>query len=265
MDALLFASYGTTHDEARARGIDAVARELARSFPGLRVTQAFTSPKVRRVLDARGDHVPDVAGALGELANAGVTRVVVQPGHLVEGRSLSLVGQGVERVRERFDAVSVGEPLLASDDDLLRVAQALDERFPDKAGQALVLMGHGTDTVSNAAYAGVGKALAQIGRDDALVAAFGAGEGIDGILRDLEFLRARDGVRAVDLAPLMLTAGAHTSAEMAGPGPGSWKSRLEAAGYGVTCHMTGLGEVAGVRGLYVEHARAAARAAGIDV
>ena len=37
---------------------------------------------------------------------------------------------------------------------------------------------------------------------------------------------------------------------MAGDGPKSWKSRLEAAGFGVRCHMRGLGALPEVQALY---------------
>ncbi|MFQ9680038.1 MAG: sirohydrochlorin cobaltochelatase [Ruthenibacterium lactatiformans] len=38
--------------------------------------------------------------------------------------------------------------------------------------------------------------------------------------------------------------------DMAGDGPKSWKSRLEAAGFGVRCHMRGLGALPEVQALY---------------
>ena len=258
MDALLFASYGTTRAPARARGIDAVAARLAGALPGVRVTQAFPSPKVRRVLAERGQEVPDVAGALSRLADAGVTRVAVQPGHLVRGRSYELVERGVERVRDRFESVRVGSVLLGSKADWARVAHALDAWLRPRAGHAFALMGHGTDAASNDAYAGVGERLLELGRGDVLVGTFGATPGVDSVLEGL----ARLGVREVSVAPLMLTAGAHAADEMAGARPDSWRSRIAAAGYDVTCTMTGLGEIPGVQDVYVAHALEAYRALG---
>ena len=52
------------------------------------------------------------------------------------------------------------------------------------------------------------------------------------------------------LAPLMLVAGDHALNDMAGDGPKSWKSRLEAAGVGVRCRMRGLGALPEVQALY---------------
>ena len=55
---------------------------------------------------------------------------------------------------------------------------------------------------------------------------------------------------AFALVPFMLVAGDHALNDMAGDGPKSWKSRLEAAGVGVRCRMRGLGALPEVQALY---------------
>ena len=47
---------------------------------------------------------------------------------------------------------------------------------------------------------------------------------------------------------------------MAGMGKNSWKTTFEAEGYEVVCRIRGLGELPGVRRIYVRHAKEAARA-----
>ena len=44
---------------------------------------------------------------------------------------------------------------------------------------------------------------------------------------------------------------------MAGPGPDSWQSRLQAEGYQVSCVLRGMGEYPEIQQLYVDHLRAA--------
>ena len=254
--ALLFASYGTTHADARAVSIDVIAEGLSAAFPELAFAQAYTSPKVRRTLERRGTPFDSVAEALGRLADAGVRRVAIQPGHLVSGRSFGLVGKGADEVSDRFEAISVGEPLISSSADERTVARALSARHPRAEGQAVVLMGHGTDTASNAAYDGVQSALLELGRDDVVVGAFGVAPGIEGVLERLAPL----GVSRVALVPLMLSAGSHASDEMVGERPDSWHNVLGAAGYEVEPRMEGLGALPEVRDLYVSHARAALEA-----
>ena len=61
--------------------------------------------------------------------------------------------------------------------------------------------------------------------------------------------------RKVLLVPLLLTGGRHVAEDMAGNGPSSWKSRLEAAGISVRVSLQGLAEHAGFRQLYLNHIR----------
>ena len=65
-------------------------------------------------------------------------------------------------------------------------------------------------------------------------------------------------MKEVELRPLMTVAGDHAKNDLAGEEPGSWKNRLAAEGYAVTCTLRGLGEYPAVRALFVSHAREAA-------
>ena len=73
----------------------------------------------------------------------------------------------------------------------------------------------------------------------------------------LAMLRERPEIRRVVLLPFMIVAGDHAKNDMAGPDPDSWRSRLEAAGYGTECVLRGLGEDEAVRAMFVAHAQAA--------
>ena len=59
------------------------------------------------------------------------------------------------------------------------------------------------------------------------------------------------------LAPLMVVAGDHAVNDMAGEAEDSWNSRLKAEGFCTECLLQGLGQIAGVRKLYCEHAQEA--------
>ena len=65
-------------------------------------------------------------------------------------------------------------------------------------------------------------------------------------------LRQRWG-SSVHLVPLLLVAGDHARNDMAGGGPDSWRSRLEAEGYTVRVTLRGLGLLPAVRELYRTH------------
>lgn len=282
-DAVLFASYGTSREDARRASIEPVARRLremafgaetsgeslagaiagnsrAGDSAGPLFAEAYTSAKARRVLAGRGTPVPDVSEALHELARAGARRVLVQPGHLVYGTAFAQVEQAVAECRFLFSQIALGKPLLASDEDLAVVAGALAKRHPRRAGEAIVLVAHGVEgerAEVGSLYASLGLHLCMLGRDDMFVGSMNGHPGKDTVLRLLENERERLGVETVRLVPLMLTAAAHASRDINGTGERSWRSAFEAAGYEVACDLEGLGALPEVRELYAAHALAA--------
>lgn len=258
---IVFASFGTTHDQTRARCIDAVAADLQAAFPAHPVAQAYTSSIVRRALGRRGVEAADVRGALVRLAAQGVRNVVVQPGHLMPGHEYDKLCREAAACRGVFDHLRVGEPLLAGTADLHRLLDIVAAEFPRQSGQAVVLMGHGTDHFANVVYEAMDFAAQLIGRDDILIGTVEAQPGLPALLR---LMRERGGIERVVLAPLMLVAGDHATNDMAGADPRSWTSQLGAAGYEVHCVMRGLGELPLVRRMYVEKARAAAGGRDIE-
>lgn len=256
MFGILYASFGTSHDDARARQIDAVAAALREAFPDAVLQQAFTSGMIRRSLDARGIHVPSVPEGLRLLADAGAEGVLVQPGHLLPGEEFDKLEREVAHEAGRFASVEIARPLLASTEDLRRVADIMAVRFPARPGAAVVLMGHGTPSFANVVYAALDYQMKDLGRDDIHVATV---EAYPALAEAEARVRAMPGVRAVILAPLMLVAGDHATNDMAGDEADSWASTFKAHGYDVVCDLTGLGELPEVQALYVEHARAAVR------
>jgi sirohydrochlorin cobaltochelatase len=58
---------------------------------------------------------------------------------------------------------------------------------------------------------------------------------------------------------MMIVCGDHAHNDMAGTDSDSWKSRLETVGYDVICRLKGMGEIEGVRRMFVEHAREAGK------
>ncbi len=251
---ILFASFGTSYDDARARCIDAVAADLRSAFPEAALAQAYTSSIVRRVLGRRGAQVDDARGALVRLAAQGVRNVIVQPGHLMPGHEYDKLRRQVSACAGVFDHVRVGEPLVASTDDVHRLVDLMVAEYSREQGRAVVLMGHGTDHFANVVYEAMNFYARVIGRDDMLI---GTVESQPSLATLLRLMREHGGIERVTLAPLMLVAGDHATNDMAGGDSRSWASQLQAAGYEVTCVMRGLGEMPAVRRMYVEKARAA--------
>lgn len=254
MRGILFASFGTSHEDAQASCLDAVAGALHEAEPGARLEQAYTSSIIRRVLRGRGHDVPDVRQALVRMAAEGVDDVTVQPGHLMPGEEFDKLRGQVVDCAALFGRVRVGEPLLSGTEDAERVMRIVADRYQHEPGRAVVLMGHGTDRFSNVVYAAMNFHAMLMGRTDLYV---GTVEAQPDLACVMGLLRERDYAR-VTLAPLMLVAGDHSKNDMAGDDPDSWASQLKAAGYEVDCRLEGMGELADIREMYVEHAREAA-------
>lgn len=251
MRGILFASFGTSHADAQASCLDAVANALLEAEPDALLGQAYTSSIIRRVLRGRGQDVPDVRQALVRMAAAGVDDVTVQPGHLMPGEEFDKLRSQVVDCAALFDRVCVGEPLLSGTAAAERVMRVMAGHYQTEQGRAVVLMGHGTDRFSNVVYAAMNFHAMLLGRTDLYVGTVEAQPDLDcvmGLLRERDYSR-------VTLAPLMLVAGDHSKNDMAGDGEDSWASRLRAAGYEVTCNLEGLGQLPDIRAMYAEHAR----------
>lgn len=75
--------------------------------------------------------------------------------------------------------------------------------------------------------------------------------GFDDLLAELKTHK----IKKVWLQPLMVVAGDHARNDLGGDDEDSWASKLKAAGFQVETNLKGLGEVAGVRKVYVRHAK----------
>lgn len=249
--AILTVSFGTTKDETRKKNIDAVENEVRAAFPDYEVRRAFTSGVVIRRLAQRGITVENVPQALERLGQEGFSQVTVLPTHLLPGEEYHKLLDQVAPFESAFSPLTVAKPLLYGAQDVEEVSAFLKNAYPLKAGEALLLMGHGTGHFSNHIYPAMDYVLKDMGADNIFVATV---EGYPRFPQVLKRIREA-GFRAVKLVPLMLVAGEHAMEDMAGDGEDSWKSKCLAAGLEVSWVMAGLGESAQVRKIYLRHLR----------
>lgn len=237
--ALVITSFGTSVPEARG-SIEAVEKTLTEAAAGYTAVRAFTSPTIRRILAGRGETVSSLTEVLERLHGECVSRVVVQPTHLLYGYEYDKLKAEAEGFSDRFEALKVGKPLVADNRDILRFAEKLSEAHPQQAETSVVYMGHGTEHFANAVYPALQTALDLMGRGDIRIGTVESWPGLQDILRQLKT------PCKVRLLPLMLVAGDHARHDMAV----DWKMELERAGHSVRCELTGLGELAWVRKMY---------------
>ena len=244
--ALLAVSFGTTVEEARAMDLAGVEAALCRAAPGLSFARAYTSPTVRRILARRGERVPGLEEALEARAAAGTEELYVLPTHVLPGAEYDRVAETAARFRSRFSALHLGRPLLCDTAGVRALARVLDGLWPRTPGTAAVLVGHGSEHPGSMAYPALQGALDLMGRADLVVGTVEGWPDRKAVLKRLEELRAE----RVLLLPLLLAAGVHAREDIAGPGPDSWNSALEAAGLQTQVRLEGLGRLPQIQALY---------------
>ena len=234
--ALLAVSFGTSVPGAEA-AISNIEAALSAACPERTLRRAYTSRIICRKLAREGRPVQSPEEALEDLAADGVRDVLIQPTHLTPGDEYDKLCRIAEPYRGRFEAFRISKPLISSPEDLLAVTDAALAHYPPQAGEALVLMGHGSGHIANMIYPALQTAFRFRGAESAFVGTVEGWPELDDVLAQLK----RGAWERVLLAPLMLVAGDHAMNDMAGDAPDSWKSRLEAAGYAVRCHLEGVG------------------------
>ncbi len=253
---LLAVSFGTSYNDSRRISIGAVEEALEKAIPDYSLRRAFTSQIIiDRVKSRDGVAIDNVGEALERAVKNGVKRLVIQPTHLMNGLEYTdLVNEAAEYT-DAFEAIAVGAPLLTSDEDFKAVIRAITESTAeyDNADTAVCFMGHGTEAESNQVYAKMQDMLAEEGFENYFVGTVAAEPDVQAVLKAVQ----AGEYKKVVLAPLMIVAGDHAVNDMAGDDEDSWKSVFEGAGYEVTCLIRGLGELEGIRQIFVAHARAA--------
>lgn len=250
--AILVVSFGSSHLDTLEKNIDRIEHEIQETFPDYRVYRAFTSQMILRKLKrVENLHFNTVKEAMEEMAADGIENVVVQPTHIINGIENDRMLCDVMEYTDRFKRIRVGKPLLTSVDDYKKSIHAMMAEVELKEGETLVLMGHGTDHHANAAYPTLEYTFHSLGYNQVLVGTVEGFPDLKNVMTKLEI----SGTKKVILMPFMLVAGDHAKNDMAGD-EDSWKTMLEDAGYEVEAVIKGLGEMRGIRNIYLEHIEA---------
>jgi sirohydrochlorin cobaltochelatase len=238
-----------------------MAAEVSAQFPGLPVAWAYTAHKVRRKLTAMGQNYDSVAVALSRLHDDGVTHLAVQSLHTVPGVEYHWTrNQALAFVHPRkgFQKVSVGMPLLSSEDDLTLAARGLQSYIPAdrQSDEALILVGHGTYHQGQQLYLdfeAVARQHDPLVFLGALMSRPGESLGVTTIIARLK----ESGISRCHLLPFMSVPGHHVQMDILGDSSRSWQNRLRAEGIEVRSTSTGTLEHKPFRDLWMEHLREA--------
>jgi sirohydrochlorin cobaltochelatase len=291
--AVVLAVFGTSHESALP-GILNIRAKVQEELPGIPVRLAFTSNIVRRIWQERrqdpayaGQHpeVPmeilNVKGplaAIADLQDEGYAWIVVQPTHISSGEEFADLAacvrglNSIRTVKKRnmpFKKILLGRPALGTHGiehayrhDIERVAALLapDVELAQKDGRALVYFAHGNEHYSTGVYLEFEQVMRK--RHPGARIHVAMVEGFPDNARLIEELDAAQ-TKKVLIKPFMTVAGDHAKNDMAGPGPDSLKSVLEARGIDVTVSLVGLGESDAFAAIFARHALDAMNDEGI--
>ena len=273
---LLVVSFGTSFNDSRVADIKGIEDALQEANPDWSVRRAFTAQIIINHIQARdGEKIDNMDQALERAVANGVKNLVVQPTHLMHGAEYDEMCEAIEAYRDKFESVSIAEPMLGevgSDATVINadkeaVAKAItaaavaDAGFESldaakDAGTAFVFMGHGTAHVAKVTYSQMSTQMQTLGYENVFIGTVEGEPEETSCEAVIEAVKAA-GYTHVVLRPLMVVAGDHANNDMAGSEDDSWKTMFEAAGFTVDCQIAGLGEIADVQALYVAHTKAA--------
>lgn len=248
---ILLVAFGSSEASAQVsfKNIDAKVKQ---AYPEIPVRWAYTSHIIRKKLAKQGTLLDSPEVALAKMMDEGFTDVAVQTLHTIRGAEFDDVKRTVDAFgfMGGFHSIALGEPLLASQEDMERVVNAVLANIPQqrKENEAIVLMGHGTHHPSNAFYAAL---MFQLQLKDPNIYV-GTVEGYPEIGLIQTFLLNKKIKRAY-LLPLMSVAGDHAKNDMAGEDEDSWKSVLTKAGIECIPVLKGTAEYDAYVDIWVSH------------
>lgn len=256
--AILVVSFGTSYENTRKLTIEAIEHDIADAFPACPTYRAWTSKMIIAKLKKRdGLTIHTVKEALEQMLLDGITDVIVQPTHVINGIENDQMKADALSFRDRFSSIVFGNPLLTTEEDNQAIVRVVADEFRDMdPDTALVLMGHGTEHYANTVYAALDYRFKDTGHKNIFLGTVEAYPALDSLLRAADSFHPKK----IVLAPFMIVAGDHAQNDLAGADSDSWMNRLSSEGYEVTPVLKGLGEYPQVRQILVEHVQQAMNA-----
>lgn len=260
-DAILLVAFGTSV-QSGLPAYTALEADMRKAAPGVPLEWAYTSEIIRKKIAKQGRPVLDVPAAMEKLWRDGARSLRVQSLHVAAGEEFSelerLVTLEIARHPDRFTHVYIGRPLLESAADMDAVTTALLGSLQDrkvsqearKDGDAVLFMAHGqshgrADLIWTAAQT-------DLRRKDAR-SYLATVEGAQNLEQAMKAMREAN-ITRVWLQPFMVVAGDHANNDLVSNEDDSWASQLRKAGFEPLPHLLGMGEVPGIRAVFVRHA-----------
>lgn len=253
--AILVVSFGTSYHDTRKKTIEKIEEDLDNAFPEHTLKRAFTSQMIMNKLKKRdGINIDNPREALDKLLEEGYEELLVQPTHIINGSEYEGLWKILQSYKDKFREIKFGTPLLTDIEDYEKVVKIMATILPeDMANKGIIMMGHGSSHYSNSAYPCLDYYFKNEGYKNIHIATVEGFPSLENVINNIVELKYKE----IILIPLMIVAGDHIQEDMVGDDDDSWKNILLEKGYSVSSKIIGMGEIQGIRDLYVEHAKLA--------
>ncbi len=237
--AILVTSFGTSHRDTREKCLDLIQREVEEKYGSENVERAYTSGIIRRIIEKNeGVHIFEQEEGLKVLKDKGFEEIITMSLHILDGIEYS-------KLDDKYGKIS--KPLLADDEDFEKIVE--NKEFNDLEGNdAIVFMGHGTESEADYAYQKLQDEYLKAGKNNIFIATV---EGKVTIKDVIEKMKGK-GFKKILLKPFMIVAGDHAKNDMSSDDEDSWKTMLKNEGYEVTSVLKGMGEYKFIREMFMD-------------
>lgn len=236
---LIIGSFGTTDRQAREKSLDKIFQDIEKevSYP---CVEAYTSRIVKkRIIDNENIHKLNEIEAVKSLKDKGIEEIYIQPIHVITG---------FEYEKLKNLGYKMSKSLFHEQTDYKTLIGALEIEDND---DITIFVGHGSNHQADKYYSILEKNLQDIHGEKVFVSTIEGEDDFENLLKKLEKLENK----SILLRPLMLVAGVHVRDDLSSSEENSWKSKLEKLGYKIDIDKRGLGELKGIRDIFVEKAK----------
>ncbi len=256
-EGMLLVMFGTSYDSAKVAldNIEADYKKLYQEKGPVEV--AYTSSFIRKKLKERGVSVFSIDEAMHALAAKGVTDLRIQSFHVAPAAEYNeterMVVKHLIENPKHFSQAKLGAPLLTSSQDMRKVVDVVLAAIPKerKPEDAVIFMGHGNNHGPGDLVLQATATTLHAKDAHAYLACVEGALTFDDVF---QHIKAQKYTR-VWLMPFMIVAGDHAVNDLVGPEADSWASLLKKEGFEVRSHVIGLGQIQGIRDIFMEHTK----------
>lgn len=248
--AVLIVSFGVAKKVSREVTLDRYEEEVKAAFSDYKIFTAYSSVRIIRKIKLRENMIIDTPFEALKKMSVHYNEIIVQPFGLICGETYEDLAEVIKQFSSNESCIKLVQPLLHPSVDYNRVAKLMTrDVFRQHPKEAVVFVGHGTDTMAQQSYVELDKALAKLN----LNVFFGTIKGKGGLsIKQVSERLKANGIKCIQLRPFLLTSGYHVTKDISQV----WKKAFEDKGYQVQVEPKALAEYEFIRQQFVERLRA---------